>query len=311
MRKWWWTAVAVVIAASACTADEGPSTGSTFGDARDVEIDGVPFLDGATLGPGDELRDGITVVEGSRVLGGTMPVQYFAEPEGVDLDHGWRALAVVTGDARQVLDDYASQAAWLDLAVPPVFCVETPAWPEMPSPTVCAAESRSADGLRSFRLDFVRSPGHAGFEPVSHAWISRQDMSVPPIATDFVPPFGTPVEDPGRGSDLDWIPLAEVGEAYEPPTGSTTPTSFVVQEGTRLIGPPGSVAVLAVVGDVDQVVDRFRTAVGPAYENHTSSVQDGVQVDRWYWTNGDTATVEVYRSDDRPTFMVVSHTAGD
>jgi hypothetical protein len=321
VRKWWPTAVAVVIAASACSTGEGPAARSILAEARDVEIDGVPFLDGATLGPGAELRDGIRVVEGSRVLGDTIPLEYFMEKEGEDLDRGWAAMAVVTGDARQVLDEYASQAVALGLPVPVVSCVERPPdFVDAPPTTTCAGESWSVDRLRSFRIDFVRTPGYAGFEPFSHVWIARQDMSAPPVTTDFFLPIGVPVGDPGRGSELVWLPLPQVGEPYEHPTGSTTPISFVVQEGTQLVGAPGPerqggvdsvVAVLRVDGDVDRVVDRYRTAFGAGYEHHSSSDQEGVQVDHWYWTSGDTATVDVYRRDGHPTWMMVWHALGD
>ena len=83
-----------------------------------------------------------------------------------------------------------------------------------------------------------------------------------------------------------------------------------------------AVAVLRVDGDVSTVVDGFRKQFKLGYENHRTSTQEGVRVERWYWTHSagcrrwfnalrDTATVDVYRQTGQPTWMFVWHTAGD
>ncbi len=151
-------------------------------------------------------------------------------------------------------------------------------------------------------------------------WITVRHLTAPSPYPDPGLAIGTPVVDLGRGSTFPWpTALPAVGDRFEP--GTETVPGFVVQPGTRLVGPPGvpemsagvetPVTVLRVDGDVSAVVDAFRTAFKPGYEKHSSSTQEGVRVDHWSWTNGDTATVDVYRQAGQPTWMFVWHTAGD
>jgi hypothetical protein len=299
------------------------AAGCTSADPVGIEVnDSVPFLQDATTGAGSVLRDGIEVVTGSRLLADPFPEERLTAPGGPDLDRGWTALAVVTGDARRVLDAYAEQATKLGLPTDTVDCVEVPqADAGVTAPTTaCTAVSQSADGRNVYRLDFTRSSGLPGFEPVSHVWITHRLLAKTPSSPEPPGPGGTrAVSDPGTGRTLPWRPLPTTGQRFDPGTDQTA--GFVVEEGSHLVGPPGvaagdqrlgaPVAILRVDGKVDDVVDAYRRRFRPGYEQHRSSTQDGVRVDHWYWTNGDTATIDVFRRPGRPTWMRIWHTAGD
>jgi hypothetical protein len=324
VRTRWVAVIAGVLAlvALGCSADEGATTATPVGRDGTRVIDSVPFLEGATSGPGTELRDGITVVDGSRILAGPLPQQFFLEPDEPDLDRGWSALAVVTGDVRGVLEGYAAQASSLGLAVPVVQCVAVPSTRPAAVPvTSCTAATQSADGRLAFRLDDTQSPGLPGFMPVSHVWVTVRRLRTPsPFPEPSGVVAGVPVADPGKGSELAWPRrLPGIGDRFEP--GTDVGPGFVVQPGTHLVGPPGvpqmsadvetPTTILRIDGPVAPVVDAFRKAFHPGYEKHTRSTEEGVRVEHWYWTNGDTATVDVYRQDGRPTWMVLWHASGD
>ncbi len=310
----------VALALGACASGDGPPATVKASIATDV-IDSVPFLSGSTLAPGTALRDGIVIVEGSRGLVGPIPEQLFLTAGGPDRDLGWSALAVVTGDVQAVLADYAAQASKLGLAVPASTCVRTGSTrPGAVPVTSCTAASESADDRLVYRVDYTQSAGLPGFMPVSHVWITVHRLTEPwPLgASGFV--VGAPVSGLGRGSDPHWpTTLPKVGEPFEP--GTQTGPAFRVPPGAALVGPPGvpemsadidtPVAVLRVDGDVADVVASFRTTFRAGYEHHSTSAQEGVRKESWYWTNGDTATVDVYREPDRPTLMVVWHAQGD
>jgi len=318
--RWLVCVIGAAVVLFGCASGDG-SPANAAASTRTEVVDSVPFLDGGSSGAGTTLRDGIRVVDGSRVLAGPIPQEYFLQPGDPDLDRGWTALAVVTGDVRRVLDAYAAQATKLGLKVPPVGCVDVPLAHAGAVPvTSCTARSQSADCKLVFRLDDTQSRGLPGFMPVSHVWITVKHLAKPFPYPEPDVSFGAPVTDPGRGSTLPWpTTLPGVGERFEP--GTDTSPGFVVQPGTWLVGPPGvpvmsnsvdsAVAVLRVDGDVSTVVDGFRKQFKPGYENHRTSTQEGVRVERWYWTNGDTATVDVYRQTGQPTWMFVWHTAGD
>lgn len=318
--RWLVGVIGAAVVLFGCASGDGSSAKDAASTRTEV-IDSVPFLDGASSGAGTTLRDGIRVVDGSRVLAGPIPQEYFDQPGDQDLDTGWTALAVITGDVRQVLDSYAAQATKLGLNVPTVECVNPPLAHAGAVPlTSCTATSQSADGKLVFRLDDTQSQGLPGFMPVSHVWITVKHLTKPFPYPEPGAGIGTPVADPGRGSTLPWpSTLPGVGDRFEP--GTDTTPGFVVQPGTRLVGPPGvpamaadvdtPVAVLRVDGNVSRVVDGFRKQFKPGYEKRSSSTQEGVRVDSWYWTNGDTATVDVYRRPGQPTWMFVWHTAGD
>ena len=95
-----------------CGSGDGSSSKVATSNRAEI-IDSVPFLEGATSGSGTILRDRILVVDGSRVLAGPIPQQFFLRPGEPDLDKGWTALAVVTGDVREVLNAYAAQSSKL------------------------------------------------------------------------------------------------------------------------------------------------------------------------------------------------------
>lgn len=318
--SWLVCAIGAAAALFGCASGDGASP-EVVASTRTEVIDSVPFLDGASSGAGTTLRDGIRVVDGSRVLAGPIPQQYFLQPGDPDLDRGWTALAVITGDVRHVLDAYAAQATKLGLKAPTVECVNPPLAHAGAVPlTSCTATSQSADGKVVFRLDDTQSQGLPGFMPVSHVWITVKHLTKPLPYPDPGVSIGAPVTDPGRGSTLPWpTTLPGVGDRFEP--GTDTTPGFVVQPGSRLVGPPGvpvmsndvatAVAVLRVDGDVSKIVDGFRKQFEPGYENHRTSTQEGVRVERWYWTNGDTASIDVYRQTGQPTWMFVLHTAGD
>src|SRR5918997_1774614 len=81
-------------------------------------VEGVPVRADATSGPGTDLVAGFSVVEGSVLLGTVFPADYRGSDRGL-FDRVTTALLLVTGDARQVFDAYADQAAAIGLPVGP------------------------------------------------------------------------------------------------------------------------------------------------------------------------------------------------
>ena len=159
-----------------CASGDGSPASERGGVGRTEVVDSVRRSSMADPRAGTTLRDGIRVVDGSRVLAGPIPQEYFLQPRRPGpLDRGWTALAVVTGDVRRVLDAYAAQATKLGLKVPPVGCVDA-AGSRRRCRHIVHGEVASADCKLVFRLDDT-SPGLPGFMPVSHVWITVKHLA--------------------------------------------------------------------------------------------------------------------------------------
>jgi hypothetical protein len=300
-----------------CTSDGSASSDASEGSkARAVSIGGVPFLAGSTYGEGTKLRDGLEVVEGSRLLADVFPSRFApSATPGAD-DRGWFATIVVTGDPREVLPAYAQQAARLDLPVPEIRCVTSTRGDGGPPVTECQGRSFAAQGVRSFQLDYERRGACCGEQPRSHLMLRYENA---PDASPY-PSQTHPLPDPLDTIDtreLPWGSLPVLGQGLE--QGGDSNPAVAVMAGVHLVGPTGPAhansgpggAILRVDGDLDDVIRGYLRAGNSTDVTTTHWTDDGVRVVERHWTNGDTYTFTTYQRTGRPTWLVLQHAFGD
>jgi hypothetical protein len=250
--------VVLALGAAGCASESGGNAGSD-------SVDGAPVVASAVTRPGGELPDGFTVPPGTVLLGAVERTGIRSMVNGEPVpERGWRALLLVHGDLYRVLDDVRAQAArsGMPASLMPTGCTTYPGVLECRvdahSPGFVEHPARGA-GLSAL---VTRGPGGAGRPPTSHLLLSysevqpataRKPLDAPPAIdrTEPVPPF------PDH-----WPALLQPGDRF----GSISGESWVVEDGTRLVGPPSYTAVCAtggfdavfeVTGDAEHVVDRY------------------------------------------------------
>lgn len=292
-----------------CSSDGPSSSGSPEPvKASVVTIDGVPFLAGATHGAGAELRDGLKVVEGSRLLADVFPSRNAPTVAGMVDDRGWFASILITGDPRQVLPAYARQATQLDLPVPEVRCSTSTADDDSPPVISCTGRSVAKFGVRVFELDYQRRSRGEGTQPLSHLTLHSVD---PVGATAYAyPDAGLEPLDTIAVQNLPWGSLPVLGQGFE--AGTANQPAMAVMEGVHVVGPAGpDGTILRVDGDLDKVVLGYLGAGDSISVTTRRQSDDGVHVVERHWTNGDTYSLTTYQRAGRPTWLVAKHTSGD
>jgi hypothetical protein len=97
------TAVLVVVDSAACGGDDAD-------DPQETKVAGIPVLDGYTSGPGSDLGDGFTVVDGSVLLGDVVPSGAEVEYEDKSKTHfrsvswfmpSWRPIEVIAAHCEE------------------------------------------------------------------------------------------------------------------------------------------------------------------------------------------------------------------
>jgi hypothetical protein len=185
------------------------------------------------------------------------------------------------------------------------------------------AAAVTGDGRRSVRLDYLRSGRTTGRGPISHLWITYEDLTESPPSIYREPPLPPAPADPEAGRSAPWgASLPVVGQGLEPGTQNAPAISVVA--GSRLAGPAGvpvgvtdparPFAVLRVDGDLADVVAAYERAGGAGSGSdvtHRHRRDGGTDVDTYYWTNGDTYLMSTYRRSGRPTWLTIEHLEGD
>ncbi|MCU1352054.1 MAG: hypothetical protein JWM05_1263 [Acidimicrobiales bacterium] len=313
-------AVACMFLAGASCTDS-----SSRPSVRVERVHGVPLLVGATSGPGTALGNGFKVVPGSRLLGDPVSVYRSEEADGPDQDRGWRAMLVVTGDPREVLAGYAEQSRLVGVPVPTVLCYTDP------PVTNCQGSSVSSTRTRQVSLDYSRSVGSTVRRPVSQLTLQYGDF----VGGLKLPPGNYSQGGDPRKADLPlpsiaWPRLARAAEAYEPDARSAAQRTqddrpaLRVPKGARLVGPAGlagtsgSVAVLRVDGDADEVLAGTLKEMGAEIHfpdvpsaTPTSRLDGRATIVRSHWSDGDSYSVTLVKRSGRPTWLWIEHHLGD
>lgn len=217
-----------------------------------------PVIPSAAGPPGTSLGDGFAVVEGTTLIGDPIPigvaVVYQGEPI---LDDGWTATSIVDGgDPIGIVDAYMRQAEKVGLAEQPgTGCTSDI------DVAICSAFARSADPaeprsvsatvVRGLREDVLSDHVIVRFSTTDLYWEYGQvrragdaDLAIP--------------------ASTAWPPLKTVGEPLG--TAGETTHAVVLQDGSRLAGPPrlnlndvtgGIVAILEVTGDPRSVLQTY------------------------------------------------------
>ena len=302
--------LAAVVVVAACGGDGDD-------DPQATEIAGIPVLEGHTAGPGAELGDGFTVADGSVLLGDPVPTGVAFEHRGEPIDdRGWRALLLVTGDAGEVLESYARQAAAVGLPLTSRYgegrCVD-----DFTSVVTCDLRGQVGSDFdgRSIALELQRGTARSRHAPRSHLLMSYSETGEPPYRTspvDVCPRCRDVVPPP---APTGWPPLPAVGERYES-TGNRR--AGLVEPGSHLVAHPaslaiaGTVALFVVTDDPEEVLDRYMAQQGADQVFEERRRDDGATVIRRSWrAGGGEYDADVVIRDGRPTYLLMEHYASD
>jgi hypothetical protein len=207
--------------------------------------------------PGTPLGDGFAVVPGTALVGDPIPigVSVYVSGEPV-IDEGWVATSTIEGgDPLDIIDAYLAQAEQAGLTERGRSCALEQGVAE------CTGSARSPDRVepRSMSVTVVRGRSE---DVVSDHVVVRYSTAEVFWQFDAGQHGGGPViefPDPP-----DRLPLPDVGESIG--TGGETSRSVLVQEGSRLAGPPrrnlddvtgGIAAILEVTGDPREVLQAY------------------------------------------------------
>ncbi len=290
-------------------------------------VEGIPVRAGATEGPGAELFAGFSVADGSVLLGTVFPAVVDGDYGDVPFEERqFRALLLVTGDARRVFEAYAGQAAATGLPVGPTSSDGVCGDVRVHRATQCsAAASQGAPekGHRWVRIDLWRAPADRDRPPLSHVFVGYGERGRPP----YEGPVGhQQVAGAGSGNPplpTDWPSLPNVGEPYE---SGYAQAPLAVEDGTELVAHPssstecgggGSSAVFRVLDDPEDVLNAVarQQPTGDGWRNDYSTLEtvEGDATLRyisWNQGGGSYGAWTVERSDE-PTYMLVDHCTAD
>lgn len=151
--------ILVTLLAGAC-GDDGDADRAAGGPSGD---EATPALPDGWQGPGTPIASGLTVAEGTHLVGRAMPdLQRAGGPadaEGDALSRSWVAVLAIDGDPAEAFDAYVRQAEELAIPLEP-HGAEGPCAPEGPRPaTHCAAYTYGApETTPTLELDLATTP---------------------------------------------------------------------------------------------------------------------------------------------------------
>ncbi|QYG92692.1 hypothetical protein HC251_09780 [Iamia sp. SCSIO 61187] len=260
--------------------------------------------------PGSSLGDGFTVVEGTTLIGDPIPIGTSVAQSGTEvIDEGWTASLVIDGgDPMEILDTYLRQAEATGLVG------ETgPGCALDQDVTICSMFARAPepDQPHSFTARVVRGLRE---DVLSNHVVLR-------FATTYLYWQYIPTPAGGRVSEVPAAPserpLAEVGDGLG--TAGELQHEIVVQEGSRLAGPPhlnlddgtgGVEVVLEVTGDPRQVLDLYLGHLGERAGHSDPAVQEiGAAVVTTAFAGGgggDGFELTLVEREGRPTWLAIS-----
>jgi hypothetical protein len=214
----------LVLATVAVSCGDGPEAGTA---ARDV---GPPVLEDAMSGPGTDLRDGLRVPPGSRLIGRVFDGQAVSDPTAVPAGDRWTALLLVDEDPGRALETLVAdtELAGYSVSVPslPCFRPGDGAGLDRPQPARCSLLFDRPDVSISVEAAF----GACGDgPPASHIRLSARRY---PSGSATGPPMTAPApSDP-----------PSVGEPRPSTTTSAVPPSSAVPPATVPAPPAAGVA---------------------------------------------------------------------
>jgi hypothetical protein len=296
--------MALAIGACGDSSATGPQSTSTR----------APVIASAAGPPGTALGDGFTVVEGTTLIGDPIPIGVAVLYQGQPIvDEGWTATSIAAGgDPIEIIDAYMRQAEDAGLVQQPrTGCARDL------DVTICSAFARSTDAaeprslaatvVRGGRDDVLSDHVVVRFSTTDLYWEHGQVGG--PGDQDLTIPASTA-----------WPPLASVGEPLG--TAGETTHAVVVQEGSRLAGPPrldlddatgGIVAILEVTGDPRSVLQTYLDHLAQlGLEGRTPEVLeigDAVVTTAYpAEAGGDHFTITLVERSGRPTWLVIEGT---
>jgi hypothetical protein len=296
--------MALAIGACGDSSATGPRSTST----------GAPVIASAAGPPGTALGDGFTVVEGTTLIGDPIPIGVAVVYQGQPIvDEGWTATSIAAGgDPIEIIDAYMRQAEDAGLVQQPgTGCVRDV------DVAICSAFARSADAAepRSLSATVVRG----GREDVLSDHVVVR-FSTTDLYGEHGQAGGPGDQDLAIPAATAWPSLASVGEPLG--TAGETTHAVVVQEGSRLAGPPhlnlddatgGIVAILEVTGDPRSVLQTYLDHLAQSgLEGRTPEVLkigDAV-VTKAYpaEAGGDHFTITLVERSGRPAWLAIEGT---
>lgn len=302
-------------------------TDSSASTALDAGPDRVPVVD--QKGPGSPIVGGITVAEGSVLLGAAFPQPPFETLGGPAGPRIWRAVILVDGDPAEVYDAYAEQLAKASVVLVPN------------SPTTQCADGHGEpfEGLEG--LD----AGAAGFPLECSAYGERGSLylwhtsAAGPWADHIVltfqerspgdPTGAVPVDldaiGPPPGLLVDTGPptaVPGVGDPIAPDVLNPMDGPLRVVQGSTVLAPAapaetatgGYVAVARVTGDPGEAVDAYARQ-GERYGTPISSERyeaDGHPViQQWWSVAGGPKLYVTATTDDQGIWFVMIDVSND
>ena len=268
----------------------------------------IPSADGP---PGTSLGDGFAVVDGTTLIGDPIPIGVAVVYQGQPIiDAGWTATSIVDGgDPIAILDAYMRQAEQVRLVEQPGTGCARDA-----DVTICSAFARSSNPgePRSVSATVVRG------------W--REDVLSDHVivrfsTADIYSEHGQVGSAGDRASDIAsstaWPPLKSVGEPLG--TAGETTHEVVVQEGSRLAGPPrlnvddatgGIVAILEVTDDPRSVLQTYLDHLAELGPNGSApevlEIGDAVVTKAYPGeAGGDHFTLTLVERPGRPTWLAI------
>jgi hypothetical protein len=292
---------AIALALSACGDSSATSPQSTATTP--------PVIPSAAAPPGTPLGDGFEVVEGTTLVGDPIPVAAVHQGQPI-VDEGWTATSIVTGgDPVGIVDAYMRQADDVGLVEQPgTGCTHDV------DVVICSAFARSSDAAepRSVSATVVRGRRR---DVVSDHVIVQ--FSTTAMHWDYGEVQRTGDPDLGIPASTEWPPPSSVGEPLG--TAGETMRAVVVQEGSRLAGPPhlnledatgGIVAILEVTGDplsvlqtyVDQLAALGLAGSTPEVLEIGDAVLTSAYMDE---AGGDSFTFTLVERSGRPSWLAI------
>jgi hypothetical protein len=259
-----WSRIVGAVAGVALVA--GCASGGGGGSDAVSTLGGAPVVTDATTAAGGRLPDGFSVPDGTVLLGAVEPTGPTRSVNGVIVpERGWRALLLVTGDPYDVLDEIRAQAARTGMPgslMPRCEANTHLRWFECEvdaySPGFFEDPARGA----GFFARLTRGPGNAELGPMSHLLLSFSEIQPATPRQPEEPPAPMDRTEPVPPFPVDWPPPLQPGD----PFGTIRMETWLIEEGTRLVGPPSYTAVCAtggfdavfeVTGDAKRVVDGY------------------------------------------------------
>jgi hypothetical protein len=300
--------------------------------ARKVVFAGpVPVLERATFEPGTRLRDGLTVADGSQLIGVVRPIHGIAgagavAPSG-DEDEDWHADLLVTGDPSTVMTAYAEQLRAQGYGVTNGILSDCNPPAGIPcdrsrTTRICttSSEARTECSLRLERVtgtrrDAARLTLVRAAAPVAESRLSidrfkaTREYGAREVAATNDALWPLPAGDPPVPLPARWPRPAGPGQPIARPDRGLTERLDVV-DGTFELAPPdsgsdcvdgSSRALVQIDGDPADALRHYAQAI-----KEERRINDPVRIERVKRLGGVVQTVRL--SDDRYVFAASTFT---